>query len=81
MRLTTLQRFEFSAAHQLRGDGLESRLHGHNFEVWVGVSGPVRADTGLILPRTGLRTAVAAASSSTIIATSTRSLATRSQRS
>ncbi len=61
MRLTTLQRFEFSAAHQLRGDGLESRLHGHNFEVWVGISGPVRADTGLILPRTGLRTAVAAA--------------------
>ncbi|MGH2521350.1 MAG: 6-pyruvoyl trahydropterin synthase family protein, partial [Anaerolineales bacterium] len=47
--LIALRRFHFSAAHQLSSAGLESRLHGHNFSAWVGVTGPVLPDTGLIL--------------------------------
>jgi 6-pyruvoyltetrahydropterin/6-carboxytetrahydropterin synthase len=58
MRLTTLQRFEFSAAHQLRGEGLESRLHGHNFALWVGVSGPTQPATGRAIPLADLTAAV-----------------------
>jgi 6-pyruvoyltetrahydropterin/6-carboxytetrahydropterin synthase len=61
MRLTTFQRFEFSAAHQLRGDGRESRLHGHNFAAWVGVSGARQPGTGVIVPRADLRATVNAA--------------------
>lgn len=55
MRLTTFQRFEFSAAHQLRDDGLESRLHGRNFAAWVGVSGALQSGAGVIVPRADLR--------------------------
>ena len=58
MRLTTLQRAEFSAAHQLRGEGLESRLHGHNFSIWIGVSGPTQPATGRVIPRADLTAAV-----------------------
>ncbi len=58
MPLTTLQRVEFSAAHQLRGEGLESRLHGHNFILWVGVSGPTQPATGRAIPLADLTAAV-----------------------
>lgn len=61
MSLTTLLRFEFSAAHQLRGEGLESRLHGHNFILWVGVTGPIEATTGRLIPLADLTNAVTAA--------------------
>ncbi len=58
MRLTTLQRVEFSAAHQLRGEGLESRLHGHNFSLWIGVSGPTQPATGRVMPLADLTAVV-----------------------
>jgi 6-pyruvoyltetrahydropterin/6-carboxytetrahydropterin synthase len=50
MRLVALQRFDFSAAHRLRGPGIESRLHGHNFSLWVGLTGPL-PDTGVVVAR------------------------------
>lgn len=49
MPTTTLKRFEFSAAHQLHGSGLESRLHGHNYILWVGASAPVQPSTGMVI--------------------------------
>jgi 6-pyruvoyltetrahydropterin/6-carboxytetrahydropterin synthase len=58
MRLTTLQRFEFSAAHQLPSRGLESRLHGHDFFGWVGISGSVQPATGRLIPTADLAAAV-----------------------
>jgi len=44
MNIVTCKRLEFSAARQLTG-----RTEGRNFILWVGVSGPVQADTGMII--------------------------------
>src|SRR5687768_12618782 len=49
MPTTTLKRFEFSAAHQLHGSGPESRLHGHNYILWVGASAAVQPQTGMVI--------------------------------
>jgi 6-pyruvoyltetrahydropterin/6-carboxytetrahydropterin synthase len=49
MPTTTLKRFEFSAAHQLHGSGPESRLHGHNYILWVGASAAVQPSTGMVI--------------------------------
>jgi 6-pyruvoyltetrahydropterin/6-carboxytetrahydropterin synthase len=43
------KRFEFSAAHQLPDAGPESRLHGHNYILWVGVAGPIDVATGMVI--------------------------------
>jgi len=45
MKISTLKRFEFSAARQL-GDG---GWRGDNFALWVGVTGPLHPETGFIL--------------------------------
>jgi 6-pyruvoyltetrahydropterin/6-carboxytetrahydropterin synthase len=45
MKLSTLKRFEFSAARQL-ADG---RWRGDNFTLWVGVTGPLDPATGFVV--------------------------------
>lgn len=53
-------RYRFSAAHVLRRDDLSdednrvlfgpcARKHGHNYELWVTVAGPVDARSGMVL--------------------------------
>lgn len=43
-------RFEFSAAHQLtRHPGACRRMHGHNYQLEVGVAGGIDADTGMVM--------------------------------
>jgi 6-pyruvoyltetrahydropterin/6-carboxytetrahydropterin synthase len=53
-------RYRFSAAHVLRRDTLSdednrilfgpcSRRHGHNYELWVTVSGPVDEHSGMVM--------------------------------
>src|SRR6185436_17056514 len=49
MPTTTLKRFEFSAAHQRLGSGPESRLHGHNYILWVDASAVVEPSTGMVI--------------------------------
>jgi hypothetical protein len=44
MNGVTCKRFEASAARQLAG-----RTEGRNFVVWVGIAGPVQADTGVVI--------------------------------
>jgi 6-pyruvoyltetrahydropterin/6-carboxytetrahydropterin synthase len=44
MNIVACKRLEFSAARQLAG-----RTEGRNFVVWVGVAGPVQADTGMVI--------------------------------
>lgn len=44
MHITTLKRFEFSAALR-RGPALT----GANFQLWAGVSGPLQAETGMVV--------------------------------
>lgn len=48
------KRFEFSAAHS-HGAGQSARLHGHNWALWVGVVGPVAAETGMVINVTDLK--------------------------
>lgn len=45
MQITTLRRFEFSAARQLPN----SRLHGNNFFGWLGVTGALNPTTGMLI--------------------------------
>lgn len=45
MQITTLRRFEFSAARQLAN----GRLHGNNFFGWLGVNGEVNPATGMLI--------------------------------
>jgi len=53
-------RYRFSAAHVLRRDDLSdednrilfgpcARRHGHNYELWVTVAGPVDAHSGMVV--------------------------------
>jgi len=44
MKVVACKRFEFSASRQLA-----DRMRGHNFILWVGVAGPVQADTGMVI--------------------------------
>jgi 6-pyruvoyltetrahydropterin/6-carboxytetrahydropterin synthase len=50
MKVVACKRFEFSAARQLA-----DRMRGHNFILWVGVAGPVQADTGMVINVTDLK--------------------------
>jgi len=52
-QLSTLKRFEFSAARTLQG-----QLQGDNFIVWVGVSGPLNPATGMVINVTELKRTV-----------------------
>ncbi|GAB4406736.1 MAG: hypothetical protein OHK0052_27900 [Anaerolineales bacterium] len=45
MQLTTLRRFEFSAARQLPN----GRLYGNNFFGWLGVTGALNPSTGMLI--------------------------------
>lgn len=48
--LSTLKRFEFSAARTMQG-----RLQGDNFILWVGVAGPLDSATGMVINVTELK--------------------------
>lgn len=49
-KLMIIKKFEFGAAHRLPNyDGPCSRLHGHNWVMEVGITGPVGIDTGMIM--------------------------------
>jgi len=46
---TVVKQIGFCCAHRLRGyEGLCGRLHGHNYLVEVGITGPIRAD-GMVI--------------------------------
>ena len=53
MKIITCRRFEFSAARRLAG-----RTEGHNFILWVGVTGPLQADTGMVMNIADLKATV-----------------------
>jgi 6-pyruvoyltetrahydropterin/6-carboxytetrahydropterin synthase len=47
--LILIKRFEFEAAHRLpKHPGKCKYLHGHRYELEVGVTGPLNPDTGMI---------------------------------
>jgi len=47
--LTMVKKFEFEAAHRLpKHEGACQRMHGHRYELEVGISGPINMDTGMI---------------------------------
>lgn len=48
--LTVVKKFEFEAAHHLpRYSGPCNRIHGHSYKLEVGVTGPISADSGMIV--------------------------------
>lgn len=49
-KITVVKRFEFCGAHRLPNyKGACNNLHGHNWIMEVGVSGPVDQDSGMII--------------------------------
>ena len=49
-KLMIIKKFEFGAAHRLpKYDGPCNRLHGHNWVMEVGITGPVDKDSGMIM--------------------------------
>lgn len=53
------KQFKFAAAHRLPGHkGACRRLHGHQWVVEVGVSGPIDSDTGMIADFSNLKSLV-----------------------
>ncbi len=54
LALTLFRQFGFSAAHHLAQPGLERRLHGHNYSAELGITGPLRSDSGQIIPAASL---------------------------
>ena len=53
------RRFRFEAAHELpRHPGKCRNLHGHSYELYVVVEGPVDADSGMVVDFSDLKKAV-----------------------
>ncbi len=49
-KLIIVKKFEFGAAHRLPNyDGPCNRLHGHNWTLEIGITGPVDIDSGMIM--------------------------------
>ncbi len=61
MTITTWRSYVFSAAHSHSGAARDRRLHGHNFEASIGVSGPIDERSGLVIGSAAMDEAASAA--------------------